>query len=534
MLALHDAVGNRGVNRLIGSGMVRPKLKVNQLGDRYEQEADRVAAAVMRMPEPAAAGRSVRGQGRGGVIQRMCPKCEEELPLQQSVSAKPMTVGGLRVQRLCHECGQELRWQSTETGQTPPAQGRAGAAREPTPPLASGIAGPRGGGQPLPESVRQYFEPRFGCDFSHVRIHTDSQAGESAQEINALAYTVGHDIVFGPGQYAPSSTAGHRLLAHELVHTLQQGGLTTGGGVSAVASPVHGRSSDGLEARVGGPAAIHRLQSPVAQRATNIRGGTFNRVVDLARQLAAGQPIAGSTIPHLNGTPLLQAGTLLRRGSDTVADVITRAGNAMNAPNIVHSSTATGTECRVESVPLNELDFDLRAPTAGPWMILMPKRNLRTSVLSNHPHRQCDRSGDTIFQVNGLPFDERFAQEVMVHEAIHALDAMSLFILTIVPWDAGLEVARAFSVIFHGTNRADCEAKLFQNMDFGLSRVTGTPSEIGQSWMLSVLRAAALRHLTPLMEGFLIINPRAEQSNCILSEVDVMHRFSPFLSPAPP
>ncbi|KCZ70539.1 hypothetical protein ANME2D_02559 [Candidatus Methanoperedens nitroreducens] len=77
-------------------------------------------------------------------------------------------------------------------------------------------------GQPLPEPVRAYFEPRFGYDFSGVRVHLGQKAEESAGSINALAYTVGKDIVFGAGQYQPQTSAGKRLLAHELTHVIQQ------------------------------------------------------------------------------------------------------------------------------------------------------------------------------------------------------------------------------------------------------------------------------------------------------------------------
>src|SRR2546426_7573479 len=77
-------------------------------------------------------------------------------------------------------------------------------------------------GQPLDESTRAFMEPRFRHDFSRVRVHTDSQAAESARAVNALAYTVGPDIVLGADQYKPGTLAGRRLLAHELTHVLQQ------------------------------------------------------------------------------------------------------------------------------------------------------------------------------------------------------------------------------------------------------------------------------------------------------------------------
>ncbi len=79
-------------------------------------------------------------------------------------------------------------------------------------------------GQPLDAGTRAFMEPRFGHDFSRVRVHTDARAAESARSVNALAYTVGRDVVFGAGQYAPGMSEGRRLLAHELTHTLQQVG----------------------------------------------------------------------------------------------------------------------------------------------------------------------------------------------------------------------------------------------------------------------------------------------------------------------
>src|ERR1700742_3235839 len=86
-------------------------------------------------------------------------------------------------------------------------------------------------GQPLDRKARAFFEPRFGHDFSKVRVHTGAHAAESALAVNALAYTVGNNVVFGAGQYAPQATSGRRVLAHELTHVVQQegsvGGLTT-------------------------------------------------------------------------------------------------------------------------------------------------------------------------------------------------------------------------------------------------------------------------------------------------------------------
>jgi hypothetical protein len=82
-------------------------------------------------------------------------------------------------------------------------------------------------GWPLDASTRAYMEPRFGHDFGKVRIHADARAAASARSVNALAYTVGQDIFFGDGRYSPGSSAGRRLLAHELTHVIQQSGSSS-------------------------------------------------------------------------------------------------------------------------------------------------------------------------------------------------------------------------------------------------------------------------------------------------------------------
>lgn len=79
-------------------------------------------------------------------------------------------------------------------------------------------------GEPLDTSARGFFEPRFGRDLAHVRVHSDRAAADSARDIDARAYTFGRHVVFGAGEYAPSSDAGRLLIAHELAHAVRQGG----------------------------------------------------------------------------------------------------------------------------------------------------------------------------------------------------------------------------------------------------------------------------------------------------------------------
>ncbi|MCX9079358.1 MAG: DUF4157 domain-containing protein, partial [Candidatus Methanoperedens sp.] len=91
------------------------------------------------------------------------------------------------------------------------------------PGIESRIHALQGGGEPLPPAERAFFEPRFGYDFSQVRIHAGPEAAQSARALNAHAYTVGRDVVFAAGEYAPGSDPGRRLIAHELTHVVQQG-----------------------------------------------------------------------------------------------------------------------------------------------------------------------------------------------------------------------------------------------------------------------------------------------------------------------
>ena len=108
--------------------------------------------------------------------------------------------------------------------------------REPTRRTPESVAADRAasGGVPLPDPIRTFMEDRFGHDFGTVRIHADAPAGSTASSINANAYTIGDNIVFGPGAYAPETNAGVELLAHELVHVVQDrsaGGPAHGGTV---------------------------------------------------------------------------------------------------------------------------------------------------------------------------------------------------------------------------------------------------------------------------------------------------------------
>jgi hypothetical protein len=142
---------------------VQAKLTVNPPGDIYEREADRIAGVMAAPPAP------------GGALP----------PVQR------------------------LRGQPTEQVDVAPAS------------VDQALAG---SGRPLEPELRQDMEQRFGHDFSRVRVHTSALAERSARDLAARAYTVGYDIVFGAGGFAPGTQEGRRLITHELTHVVQQSG----------------------------------------------------------------------------------------------------------------------------------------------------------------------------------------------------------------------------------------------------------------------------------------------------------------------
>jgi hypothetical protein len=206
ILFLQRTAGNQAVQRLIKSGALQAKLRIGQPGDIYEQEADRVAEQVMRMPESPTL---FSGTSNIHSIQRECPGCEDEELKRQPIEEEEEEE--LRRQPIEEEKEEELQTKAT-----------SGGISEVNPEIESHIQNIQGAGHPLPESTRAFFEPRFGTDFIQVRVHTDAKAAESAREVNARAYTVGPDIVFGVGEYAPGKSEGQRLLGHELTHVMQQ------------------------------------------------------------------------------------------------------------------------------------------------------------------------------------------------------------------------------------------------------------------------------------------------------------------------
>lgn len=138
-----------------------------------------------------------------------------------------------------------------------------GRRREGAPPLVSEVI--NSPGQPLDAETRAFMEPRIGHDFSRVRVHADERAGESARSVGARAYTVGRDVVFNSGRFAPRTHAGLRLLAHELTHVVQQQGSDSAEPLSLSSTEQEteaGRVSEAV-ATMGRPAAPVLRSGPV-------------------------------------------------------------------------------------------------------------------------------------------------------------------------------------------------------------------------------------------------------------------------------
>jgi hypothetical protein len=152
----------------------------------------------------------------------------------------------------------------------------------------------RSPGQPLDGETRAFMEPRFGHDFSRVRVHTDAKAAESAIAMNALAYTVGRDVVFGTAQYAPGTLKGRRLLMHELTHVLQQGSTKVGSNTQLTLGEVSDKAEAEAERATnewGGKASnpITRIPTGGIQRQfiTPIAaGGGYGGIMERDRQVA--------------------------------------------------------------------------------------------------------------------------------------------------------------------------------------------------------------------------------------------------------
>lgn len=165
-----------------GSHLIQPKLAIRPAGDQYEQEADRVAH---------------------DVVQRLNTRQPQESQRREPQRRDPTQGNAVQMKSLSQD---------------------SSAAMMAPPELETSIQAAKGGGQFLPNSIREPMEQEFGANFAGVKIHTDSASNRLNQSIQAKAFTTGSDIFFRQGAYQPTTPGGQELLAHELTHVVQQGG----------------------------------------------------------------------------------------------------------------------------------------------------------------------------------------------------------------------------------------------------------------------------------------------------------------------
>jgi hypothetical protein len=279
LLSLQGAAGNQAVLGLLAGAQA--KLVVGQAGDGFEQEADRVADAVVRGDDAPAM--STRGPARAGGVQRRCAACDSG--------------GGT-----CDECARETLQRKG---------GATTAGGDVAPDLGARIDALRGGGIPLPASSRGPFEARLGHDLSRVRLHVGDEAARLNRSLGAAAFTVGGDIFFGSGRFQPDTPAGRHLLAHEVVHTVQQG----------AASALDG---DALRLQRLEHPRIQKMDDNAFETASGVRGG----LTATPATLTAASGVQGSTF-----TALACAGTAESRAArQSAVSAGQAAGRASGIP----------------------------------------------------------------------------------------------------------------------------------------------------------------------------------------------------------
>lgn len=329
MARMQHAYGNQRMQRVLGGRCLQRKLTVNQPGDAYEQEADRVADIVMRMPDSAADLRSpgVTSLSSISTLRRCscgqssssgeCEECKAKGSLQRSCSAAST---------------------STEA-----------------PPIVHEVL--RSPGQPLDQATRNFMEPRFGHDFSNVRVHTDARAAESARAVGALAYTVGNEIVLGSERQ--SEAVATRVLAHELTHVIQQG---NGGAHHTIQRACHGSvpTTPGceLDPSITPPSTrfLFNVNCDDFAPSTDPRFPTEeDRLADVVSHLAPGTAVEVVGLASFDGPPDLNQRLACRR-RDLGAAVIRRSAPAGVTVSSVHATVggpSTAHDRNMRAVGLN-------------------------------------------------------------------------------------------------------------------------------------------------------------------------------------
>lgn len=337
--------------------------------------------------------------------------------------------------------------------------------------LTRRISSSLGGGIEMDASTQVTMRRSFGTDFSHVRIHTDSEAAQMSSELGAYAFTLGRDIYFGSGMYAPATDAGRRLLAHELTHTIQQGSTTiqrqteakeqseVGLGIlNEEGRPEGGALPEGLgvvsEEEVPEAAEVPEPIQGQIQRSTSWAGATVHETRNKAEDsLSGGAPI---TWQMLNGKMLI-----------TEAD----ADSSIKLPAISTGGSGSAWTAKVATVPAQEGADDETVLAPGPWSTVAPKAD----VGAKFGLAACAGAGNSTFSALGKPSDDAVYKANRRHEDHHVADDKVAFEQTVGKWDKKLEDAKSKVTEYKGTDAGKAEAALWAAMG-------GKPMEVARAY----------------------------------------------------
>ena len=414
-----DSCESCNANNLAGT-RVQAKLVVGPVDDPYEQEADRVADHVMRMPDTDIATTSE--DDPGPVIQRACTDCDDEEKLQRQPEEDDEEES-IQAKRESGPTGGEVSAQQTTE-----------------------IESIKAGGEPLRPASRNFFEQRFGHSFSNVRVHSDERAAQSARGINAQAYTTGQHIIFGAGHYSPDTQAGQKLLAHELTHVIQQGGGASRG-IQRKATWVP-------------PATPKEAINPAEQLADK-KIKTPDLHLGQTNFLLNGQPFTGATPENMLKalkTPGIAYGeTTIPVGGPP--DAGTGSGSGSGSGSGAKQKTVPGFECWIDSVPDNVGTNEVKVLTQGTWK----KTTDKTNVGARFPSlKACVNGfGDVNFVVRGDPDDDTVRDRVKEHEKQHSKDNEKVFSDLVVAWDKELTKAQQDKTKPKAPQKPICEHLLY-------------------------------------------------------------------------
>ncbi|MBK8565141.1 MAG: DUF4157 domain-containing protein [Saprospiraceae bacterium] len=392
-----------------GPPPIQTKLAIGKPGDKYEQEADRMADRVVRGTVDG--GRQTADGGQSSV-QAKCADCEAEEKLQKkegeeeemlqskedvqlkaifesneeapALQSKPMAAPF--VQAKCDSCGEEEKLQQKEEEETqgneldvemkpvfeggalPPddntVQAKSDSEPAASPDLESQLSSSKGGGQALPKDTRSNMESAFGADFSGVRVHTGNDAVQMSEGIGAQAFTHGNDIYFNKGKYDPGSSGGKGLLAHELTHTVQQG-------ASVRKKEVRRKPANESEITTASASIQPDLLDDVAGGIGAAWDATGGRVVGAAADLIIDQirPLAPNLVAIIEQirregilnffkTKLLQGinGIFdgLQNNSGLIAEIFPKSGNWVARARVIVNALAAG-DCEPLFAAVNDL-----------------------------------------------------------------------------------------------------------------------------------------------------------------------------------